>query len=90
MDGLRISDLRFINVCHIGNDYLAITSHYPIAIALRIKPIKKPISRADARASFALRGAFLKNSDKFRLNDARLKDSTKWLSRLQPNKLNLV
>ena len=33
-DGLRRGDLRFIDGCHPGNDYLAVTSHDPLSASL--------------------------------------------------------
>ena len=33
-NGLRLGDLNFIDGCHPGNDYLAITSHDPLSASL--------------------------------------------------------
>ena len=33
-EGLRRGDLRFIDGCHPGNDYLAVTSHDPLSASL--------------------------------------------------------
>ena len=33
-EGLRMGDLRFIDGCHPGNDYLAVTSHDPVSASL--------------------------------------------------------
>ena len=33
-NGLRLGDLNFIDGCHPGNDYLAVTSHDPLSASL--------------------------------------------------------
>ena len=33
-EGLRMGDIRFIDGCHPGNDYLAVTSHDPVSASL--------------------------------------------------------
>ena len=33
-EGLRMGDIRFIDGCHPGNDYLAVTSHDPLSASL--------------------------------------------------------